>query len=118
MAGASLAGCRPQSRSHPCPSRVQKDLFRSLLVYLDAFVLEDGESLAQHLPEEQYKMLFEGANARGEGWKVPPIPGEVCKVNAQDVLWMNQQCTPHPIYCFRQRIALTGGIQNIINVTF
>jgi len=112
LCGHSYGGCVISGVADRSPARIRA------LVYLDAFVLDDGESLAQHLPEEQYKMLFEGANARGEGWQVPPIPGEVFKVNAQDLLWMNQQCTPHPIDCFRQRIALTGGIQNITNVTF
>lgn len=93
------------------------DRIRSL-VYLDAFVLDDGESLAQHLPETEYNKLFEGARNVGEGWKVPPIPAEVFKLNANDLEWVNRQCTMHPIECFRERIKLTGGIRKIKNTTF
>ncbi|OGG47071.1 MAG: hypothetical protein A3F84_13935 [Candidatus Handelsmanbacteria bacterium RIFCSPLOWO2_12_FULL_64_10] len=63
------------------------------LVYLDAFVLESGENLAQHVPEPQYKQMLEAVQAVGEGWKVPPIPAEVFNVNATDREWVNRQCT-------------------------
>jgi pimeloyl-ACP methyl ester carboxylesterase len=112
LCGHSYGGCVISGVADRSPERIRA------LVYLDAFVLEDGESPLQHVPAEQYKMVLEGANTLGEGWKVPPIPGEVFKVNTQDLRWMNQQCTPHPIECLRQRITLTGRIQNITNVTF
>jgi pimeloyl-ACP methyl ester carboxylesterase len=111
LCGHSDGGCVISGVADRIPARIRA------LVYVDAFVLENGENLAQHLHEETYKMLIEGADA-GNGWKVPPIPGEVFKVNARDLSWMNHQCSPHPIDCFRQRIALTGDIQKITNVTF
>src|SRR2546421_8767740 len=46
----------------------------SALVYLDAFVLEDGESLHDALPPEQRNMQLAVAQTHGDGWKVPPIP--------------------------------------------
>ena len=112
LCGHSYGGCVISGVADRIPNRIRA------LVYLDAFVLEDGECLAQHLAEEHHKMLFEGADASGDGWKAPPIPGEVFKVNPQDLSWMNRQCTPHPIDCFRERIRLTGGVHNISNVTF
>ena len=112
LCGHSYGGCVITGVADRVPERIRS------LVYLDAFVLEDGQSLAQHVPAEQYKMLFEGANTVGEGWKVPPIPGEVFNVNPQDLPWMNRQCTPQPVDCFRQRIKLTGSIQKVKNVTF
>jgi hypothetical protein len=35
----------------------------------------------------QRNLLLEGAKNMGEGWKVPPIPAEVFKVNAKDLKW-------------------------------
>ena len=112
LCGHSYGGCVISGVADRIPDRIRS------LVYLDAFVLEDGESLAQHLPETEYNMLFEGARNVGEGWKVPPIPAERFNVNANDRKWVNRQCTMHPIACFRGRIKLTGGIDNIKNVTF
>jgi pimeloyl-ACP methyl ester carboxylesterase len=88
------------------------------LVYLDAYVLEDGESLVQHLPAAQQQLLFDSVKTVGEGWRVPPIPAEVLNVNSQDRDWVDRQCTMQPIDCFRERIRLVGGIRNVKNVTF
>jgi hypothetical protein len=30
-------------------------------------------------------------------------------VNEQDRTWVDAQCTPHPIKCFTQKLALTGA---------
>jgi len=92
------------------------DRIRSL-VYLDAFVLEDGENILQHVPEQQRDTLVEQTNMAG-GWKVPPIPAEIFNVNANDREWVNRQCTMQPIATFQQHISLSGGIQSIKNVTY
>jgi len=92
------------------------DRIRSL-VYLDAFVLEDGENILQHVPEQQRDTLVEQTNMAG-GWKVPPIPAEIFNVNANDREWVNRQCTMQPISTFQQHISLSGGIQSIKNVTY
>ena len=88
------------------------------LVYLDAFVLENGENLIQHTSEGARNRIIGGANNSDEVWKVAPIPAETFRVNAEDLDWVNRQCTPHPRECFRQTITLTGGIQSIENVTY
>jgi hypothetical protein len=85
---------------------------------LDAFVLESGENVAQHVPEPQYKQMMEAVETVGEGWKVPPIPAEVFNVNATDREWVNRQCTMQPLDTFEQRIRLSGGARKIASVTF
>src|SRR5437016_6152844 len=102
LCGHSYGGCVISGVADRMPDRIRS------LVYLDAFVLEDGENLAQHVPEIQYQRLGEGAKNVGEGWMVPPIPGEVFKVNTEDLEWVNRQCTMHPKACFQQRIKLKG----------
>lgn len=87
------------------------------LVYLDAFVLENGESTFDLVGEAAAAQMREQARATGEGWKVAPIPAEVFGVNAADRAWVNAQCTPHPLACFEQKIQLTGGLDRIRNVT-
>jgi pimeloyl-ACP methyl ester carboxylesterase len=66
LCGHSYGGCVISGVADRIPARIRA------LAYVDAFVLENGENLAQHLHEETYKMLIEGADA-GDGWKVPPI---------------------------------------------
>lgn len=88
------------------------------LVYLDAFIPEDGENLAQHIPPGQLEMLLEGTKAVGEGWKMPPIPAEVFRVNEADRDWVDAQVTMQPVDTFQQPIRLTGGISKIDKVTY
>jgi hypothetical protein len=88
------------------------------LVYLDAFVPENGESLSQHVPPEQWAGLLEGTKAVGDGWKMPPIPAEVFNIDPANRAWVDSQCTMQSIETFRQPITLTGGIGKIGNVTY
>ena len=85
------------------------------LVYLDAFVLEDGESVFQNVHETQRQGMTAGVQ---DGWKVPPIPPEVFNLNVEDRAWAARQCTMHPLACFEQPLRLRGGIQKIPNITY
>jgi pimeloyl-ACP methyl ester carboxylesterase len=88
------------------------------LVYLDAFVLADGENVAQHVPGAQFQQMMEGVRAVGDGWKVPPIPAEVFNVNALDRDWVNRQCTMQPLATFEECVRLSGNASTIANVTY
>ena len=89
------------------------------LVYLDAYVLHNGENVAQHVPAIRWQNFTEEAKSVGDGWKIPPIPPEVFNVkDAADAEWMRRQCTMQPIGCFEQAVKLTGKIDQIKNVTF
>jgi pimeloyl-ACP methyl ester carboxylesterase len=111
LCGHSYGGCVISGAADRIPDRIRA------LVYLDAFVLEDGESLTHLLPPEQAQGMGQRAQATGEGWKVDPIPAEVFKVNPRDAAWVNAQCTPHSLACFEERIRLTGGLARIQDVT-
>jgi hypothetical protein len=76
------------------------------LVYLDAFVPEDGECLFDlHAPEHAQHMRLHAQTA-GAGWNVPPIPAERFNVNLRDAAWVNAQCTPQSTASFEERIKL------------
>jgi pimeloyl-ACP methyl ester carboxylesterase len=77
------------------------------LVYLDAFVPEDGQSVHDLLPAEHARGQLEAAEAVGDGWRVPPIPAGVFNVNAADRDWVDAQCTPQPLASFQQKLRLT-----------
>ena len=58
------------------------------------------------------------ADSVGEGWKLPPTPAEVFKVNEADRDWVDRQCTMHPFAAFKQPIHLSGGIEKVSNVVY
>src|SRR6266851_1528742 len=112
LCGHSYGGCVISGVADRIPDRI------GALVYLDAFVLENGQSLHDTLPPPMRDAQLEQAQQSGEGWKVPPIPAEAFHVNAQDLDWMNRQCTMQPLATFQQPLHLTGEIARIKNVTF
>jgi len=112
LCGHSYGGCVISGVADRMPSRLRA------LVYLDAFVLEDGQSLHDTLPPAQRNLQLEAAARDGEGWKVPPIPAEVFNVNANDREWVNRQCTVQPIATFQERLKLRGRIDPRTEVTF
>jgi pimeloyl-ACP methyl ester carboxylesterase len=107
LCGHSYGGCVISGVADVLPDRI------AALVYLDAFLLEDGECLHDLLPAEQREMQLSLANEFGEGWRVPPIPAEVFNVNARDRDWVDRQCTPQPLATFQQPIRLNGGLSQI-----
>lgn len=103
LCGHSYGGCVISGVAEVLADRI------AALVYLDAFLLEDGECLHDLLPDEHRELQLSLANEHGDGWRVPPIPAEVFNVNAQDREWVDQQCTPQPLATFQQRVQLKSG---------
>jgi len=112
LCGHSYAGCVVTGVADRLPERIRA------LVYLDAFVLGDGECLVDHLSEVARQRMYDGARTSGDGWRAPPIPAAAFNVNAADRDWVDRQCTPHPLACFEQRLKLTGGIDRVENITY
>jgi len=112
LCGHSYGGCVVSGVADRIADRI------GALVYLDAFVLENGQSLHDTLPPEMRSMQLELSLQTGEGWKVPPIPAEAFHVNAEDRDWVNGQCTVQSLATFQQPLHLTGAIDRITNVTF
>src|SRR6267154_4911184 len=77
------------------------------LIYLDAFVPGDGQSLLDFLSEsEQQRMLQLGKS--GGGWRVPPNPTPPDTPQA-DVEWLTERRVHMPIKCFEIKLKLHGG---------
>jgi pimeloyl-ACP methyl ester carboxylesterase len=111
LCGHSYGGCVISGAADRFPDHIRA------LVYLDAFVLEDGEALIDLLPPEQVQGMRKLAQDTGDGWKVAPIPAEAFNVNPHDAAWVNRQCTPQALAAFEERIKLTGGLGRIKDVT-
>jgi pimeloyl-ACP methyl ester carboxylesterase len=76
------------------------------LIYIDAFVPGDGQSLFD-LNEPDRERMEELANS-GDGWRVPPMPSPPDTPPA-DVDWLNERRVHMPIKCFQTRLKLQGG---------
>ena len=77
------------------------------LVYLDAFLPEDGKSFADYAP-------LPGA---ADGF-VPPIPAAPPRSNAADAAWMNRLRTPQPLATFTEPVRFGTALERTRSKTF
>jgi pimeloyl-ACP methyl ester carboxylesterase len=85
------------------------------LVYVDAFVPENGQSLFSILPDGAPRP----AAAAGEDWLSAPLPVEAFgEPSAQVREFAARKNLPHPRACFTQPVKLTGGIDRIPHRTY
>jgi pimeloyl-ACP methyl ester carboxylesterase len=98
LCGHSYGGCVITGAADRVPERVRA------LVYLDAFILENGQSLHDVLPRQVGEAQTSGASEIGDGWRVPPISAEFFQVNLADRAWVDRQCTPQSLATFQQRL--------------
>ena len=112
LCGHSYGGAVVSGVADRVPDRI------GALVYLDAFLLDDGRSVHDDLPPEHRKAQLEDARVHGEGWKVPPIPAAGFNVNAKDAAWMDRQCTMQPLAAFQQPLRLNGKMDAVKDVTY
>src|SRR5690242_11549316 len=68
LCGHSYGGAVVSGAADRAPERI------GALVYLDAFLLDDGRSVHDELPPKDRNAQLEDARVHGEGWKVSPIP--------------------------------------------
>jgi pimeloyl-ACP methyl ester carboxylesterase len=89
------------------------------LVYLDAFVPGDGDSLNGLLPKAQPPEVaaqflegFRGAARDGSGL-MQPIPAEMFNVAEANREWVNRRCVPQALATFEMPILLSGAHQQV-----
>jgi hypothetical protein len=92
------------------------DRIRSL-IYLDAFVPDDGKALHDYLPDNG-KHFRELTVAHGDGWKVPPPPAAFFAVNAGDAAWVDRQCTMHPLSSLESPARISGACDGIATIGY
>ncbi len=112
LCGHSYGGCVVSSVADRIPEKI------GALVYVDAFVPENGQSLHDTLPPEARNEQLDAARKVGEGWKTPAIPAQAFNVNSRDRDWVDRQSTSHPLACFQQPVRLTGAMNRIGDITY
>ena len=86
------------------------------LVYLDAFVPENGESLIdliqKALPPEVAGVFvgsFRGTALEGRSGLMQPIPAEMFGIKAENRAWVDRRCRAQALATFEVQILLSGG---------
>jgi pimeloyl-ACP methyl ester carboxylesterase len=76
------------------------------LIYLDAFVPKQGQSLLD-LNEPARQPMLDAVKA-GDGWRLPPSPTPA-DTSPADVEWLTERRVSQPIKCFETPLELRGG---------
>jgi pimeloyl-ACP methyl ester carboxylesterase len=80
------------------------------LVYLDADVPREGESMMDLVPADHRTGYEEAARARGDGWRVPPpLPDPLPPELPPEVAWAVSRFNPHPLATMTQPLHLEHG---------
>jgi pimeloyl-ACP methyl ester carboxylesterase len=103
LCGHSYGGCVITGAADRVAERIKS------LVYLDAFILDDGQGLHDVLPPAVRDGQVQGAVEHGQGWQVQPISAEFFRVNTTDREWVDRQCTPQPLATFAQPVRLRNA---------
>jgi pimeloyl-ACP methyl ester carboxylesterase len=82
----------------------------SRIVYLDAFLPQDGQCLNDLTKPAQSEHMFNLANEQGDGWRVPRPDGSIANtVSADDRAWIVSLSSAQPLATFTQKLNLTGN---------
>jgi pimeloyl-ACP methyl ester carboxylesterase len=95
------------------------------LVYLDAFIPADGDSLITllrtALPAEVWPLFVNGfrdAARAGHCGLMQPIPAEVFNIKAENRAWVDRRCTTQPLATFEMPALLTGAHATVQQRTY
>ncbi len=114
LVGHSYGGMVITCLADRMPERIRS------LVYLDAFVPEQGQSLIHLLdialaPEvaAQFKLGFRGTAAEGNCGLMQPIPAEIFNIAERNRAWVNRRCRPQALATFEMPALLSGGVDRV-----
>ncbi|WP_405064452.1 alpha/beta fold hydrolase [Kribbella sp. NBC_01505] len=104
LVGHSYAGLVVTSVINEIPERIKH------LVYLDAMVPENGESVVDIIPTAQF--LIDQAAGTDAPWRIPPLPempppaGLFGVTDPEDQAWLRTILSDDPIGCLQQPVRL------------
>ncbi len=101
LVGHSYGGMVIRGVADNLPNKIQR------LIYIDALLPQDGESMLGIVDEGISSYLIKRAEEDGDGWQVPPPPAQNYLFPRQDDIdWVAAKSTPHPLKSFQQRLFL------------
>jgi pimeloyl-ACP methyl ester carboxylesterase len=93
----------------------------SRLIYVDAFVPDNGESALDLLPDTIQKSLREEAHAKGEGWRLPASESLLDLWGLQPGAareYVRTRLCDFSLRCFEQKVRLPSNAAAMIQKTF
>jgi pimeloyl-ACP methyl ester carboxylesterase len=102
LLGHSYGGMVATGVADRAPERVAR------LIYLDAFVPEDGQALIDFLPPQARQRLKDSVSS-GDGWRVTPNPVPP-DTSENDAAWVAKFRMPQSVRCFEQPIRLRAKL--------
>ncbi len=106
LAGHSYGGMVNTGVADKVPEKI------AALVYLDAFVPQDGQSLFDLNIPKNTQMFIDKAGAAG-GLFVPPPSAAFFGVNETDAARVDELAAPHPIATMIEKLNLSGAYRNV-----
>ena len=107
LVGHSYGGMVATGVADRASDRIKK------VVYLDAFVPRDGQSLSALIPSREDGPT--GGPPPADGWLVPPMPPS-SDASPEDLAWVTARRGPHPRKTMDDPIKLTGAIDTLPRV--
>ena len=113
LVGHSFAGISISGVADRMPERISR------LVYLDALLLQNNQSVFDIIPPDMVKARRELAQQTSGGVSLPaPEPSVFGVTDADDVQWVKSQCTPHPLSTYESKMKLTHALGNGLAATY
>ena len=106
LIGHSYGGRVATGVADRAPERISR------VVYVDAYVPRDGQSLFDLQTSEGRERIRAEARAQGEGWRIPPPPMSP-DTPQDDVSWASSRRVMQPLMTFEQRLRLTGAVETL-----
>jgi pimeloyl-ACP methyl ester carboxylesterase len=113
LVGHSFGGAPITGVADRVPDRIAK------LIYLDAIMLNSGETWFDLLPEDLAKDRAELAERSSGGLSLPPAPAQSFGVSRpEDIAFLEPRLTPHPFRTFTTALSLDNPIGNGLPATY
>ena len=113
LVGHSFAGISISGVADRMPERISR------LVYLDALLLQNDQSVFDIIPPDMAQARRELAQQTSGGVSLPaPEPSVFGVTDEQDAQWVKNQCTPHPLSTYESKMRLTHGLGNGLPATY
>lgn len=113
LVGHSFGGISISGAADRLPQRIRH------LVYLDAFIVQDGQSPFDTLTPEFAAARRRVAQESSGGLSLPvPDPRFLGVTDAADAQWLLAKCTPHPVSTYESPVELRHGLGNGLPATY
>ena len=113
LVGHSFGGHATSGVADRMPERIRH------LVYLDAVILESGQSPFSELPKDVLEGRIKVAQESSGGLSLPPPPAAIFGItNPEQANWVQSHLTPHPFATLTSPLKLANKVGNGLPATY